>query len=104
MNGLFRLHPRGMLGLHMVSIGRNQLAGGMRGVTSIDPEILHAEAADGSHHPAILVAVIVDAANLTDIPTYGHRFEKLAFVNQVSRVVALRVKKIRGKRLRLNGF
>jgi hypothetical protein len=76
----------------------------MRGVASIDSKILHAQTADGRHHPAILAAVIVDAANLPGVPADSHHFEKFAFVNQVSRVVALGVKKIRGKRLRLNRF
>src|SRR5580704_1529889 len=76
----------------------------MSGVASVDSKILHAQTADRRHHPAILIAVIVDAANLADIPADGHDFEKLALVNQISCVVAFGVKKIRRKRLGLNGF
>src|SRR6202034_931579 len=76
----------------------------MRFVALIDAKILHAQTSDGRNHPAILVAMIVNAADLADIPTNRHHFKEIAFVNQVSRVMALCVKKIGRKSLRLNGF
>src|ERR1700734_2074747 len=76
----------------------------MSGIARVDSKILHAQTADRRHHPTILVAVIVDATNLADIPANGHDFEEVALVNQISRVVAFCVKKIRRKRIGLNRF
>jgi hypothetical protein len=65
-------------------------------------KILNAQPPDRRHHPAILVAMVVDAAHVADVPADGHDFEELAFVDQVPRVMALGVKKIRSQRLRTN--
>jgi len=46
-------------------------------VAVFDAEILHFEPADGRGHPAILIAMIVDAAELADLPTDGHTFEQI---------------------------
>src|SRR6267378_453249 len=46
--------------------------------------------------------MIVDAAHMSDLPADGHHFKELALVNQVSRVMALGIKKVRSQRLRLN--
>src|ERR1700733_8033185 len=104
MNGFFGLNHRGMLGIHIVSVGRDEMASGVSSVATINEEILHAQTADGRRHPAILAAMIMNAANLSDIPTDGHDFEELTFVNQVSCVVAFCVKKIRRECLGLNSF
>ena len=67
-----------------------------------DAEILHAQFADGNRHPAILIAVIMDAADQTDFPADGHNFEEITFENQISRVMALRVEEIRREGFRLH--
>ena len=73
-------------------------------VALIHAKILHAQTSDGRNHPAILVAMVVNAADLADIPTDRHHFKEIAFVNQVSCVMALGVEKIGSKSFRLNGF
>ena len=76
----------------------------MRGIEIFDAKILHSQAADGRDHPAILFAMIVDAADLADIPADGENFKELAFVDQISGVMAIGVKKVGSQGLRLNGF
>src|SRR6202046_3546793 len=84
MNGFFGLNHRGMFGVHVVSFRRDEMARRVSGVAIINAEVLHAQTTDGRRHPAILAAMIVNAANLSDIPADGHDFEGLTFVNQVS--------------------
>ena len=61
----------------------------------LDAEILHAQLADRHGHPAILIAVIVDAAHLTRFPADGDDFEEIAFVNQIPCVVTPGIEEIR---------
>src|ERR1700730_3227722 len=51
-------------------------------------EILPPQAPDGHGHPAILVAVIVYAAVLTDFPAHRHAFKYVVFENQVAGITA----------------
>jgi hypothetical protein len=67
-------------------------------------KILDAQLADGDGHPAILSAVIVNAAGLAQFPADGHDFEEFAFVDQITRVMALGVEKIRLERFAANGM
>ncbi len=80
MHRLFGLDHGGMRRVHVVRIGRNQFAIAVRRVAIFHAEILHAQAADRRHHPTILIAMIVDPADLADIPADGQNFKKLAFV------------------------
>ena len=57
-------------------------------------EILDFQAADGRGHPAVLIAMIVDAAVLADFPADGHALEKLVFENEIAGVIAFGKKKI----------
>src|ERR1700730_10270489 len=102
MHRLFRLHHCRMSGIHVVGIRRDQLASAVRGVAILHAEILHAQPSNRRHHPAILVAMIVDAAHVPDFPADSHHFKKLTFINQVSRGMALGVKKITSQCLRAN--
>jgi hypothetical protein len=54
----------------------------------LDAEILDFQAADGSRHPTVLVAMIVDAAVLADFPADGHALEDGVFENEIAGVVA----------------
>jgi hypothetical protein len=83
------IHISGMRGVEIVGIGRNDFTGSMRNVAVIDAVILYAETADGGGHPAILVAMIVNAAVLADFPAHGHAFEEIVLENQIARVTAL---------------
>jgi len=64
------------------------------GVAVFDTEILDLEAADGSGHPAILVAMIVNAGELADFPADGHTLEEIVFENEIAGVAALGEKRI----------
>ena len=104
MHRFFGLNDGGMRRVHDVGIGGNQFAAAVRCVAIFHAEILHAQAADGRDHPAILIAMIVDAADLADIPADSEHFKQLAFVDQIPRVVAIGVEKVGSKRLRANSF
>jgi hypothetical protein len=58
------------------------------GVAIVDAIVLDAEAADRDGHPAVLVAMIVDAAALADFPADGHAFEESVFKNEIAGVIA----------------
>src|SRR5258706_6743944 len=89
VNGLDGIHIRRMRGVEIVGIRRNDFASALRGVALIHAVVLHAEAADGRGHPAVLVAMIVDAAVLADFPADGHALEEIVLENQIARVAAL---------------
>src|SRR5438128_982703 len=63
-------------------------------------EILYFEPADGRRHPAILIPVIVDTAELADFPADGHTFEKIIFENEIARIAAFGEKDIFVERVR----
>jgi hypothetical protein len=97
VDGFERINVDGICGIHFVDVGRDEptRAGVVgEGVAVFDSKILHFEAADGSGHPAILVAMIVDTAELADFPTNGHAFEKIIFEDKVASVTALGEMKI----------
>jgi len=77
-----------MSSVHFVDFRGNDFAGAAGGVFFIDAKILDFQAADGSGHPAVLVAMIVDAAVLADFPADGHALEEVIFENEITRVVA----------------
>ena len=78
----------GICGVHLVNFRGNDFAGAAGGVLFFDAEILDFQAADGSGHPAILVAMIVDAAVLADFPADGHALEEIVFENEIARVIS----------------
>lgn len=87
-----RIDIGGMRGIHFVSVRGNKMACARvlaGGVMVFDTEILNLEAADGSRHPAVLVAMIVDAAELSDFPTDGHTFKDVVFENEIPGIAAL---------------
>jgi hypothetical protein len=74
--------------VHFVDFRGNDLAGAAGCVFFFDTEILDFQAADGSGHPTVLVAMIVDTAVLADFPTDGHALEDRVFENEIAGVVA----------------
>src|SRR5258708_29179390 len=77
-----------MCGIHVVDVGGNDVACAADGVALVDSEILHAEPPDGRRHPAILIAVIVDAAELADFPADGHALENIVLENEIAGVIS----------------
>ena len=99
VNRFFALHGAGMVVIHIVGNTGADATGALRAVLILDAEILHPQFADGDGHPAILPAMVVNAAGLPDFPADGHDFEKIALENQVSCVVALGVEEVRLQRI-----
>src|SRR6266851_9680959 len=94
VNRFERIDVSGMRRIHFVNVGGGEVARVLRGVVLLDAEVLHFQAADRSRHPAILVAMIVDAAELADFPADGHTFERVVLENQVAGVAAFREEEI----------
>jgi len=88
MNGFEGIDVDGMSAVHFVDFRGDDLASAAGSVFLFDAKILDFQAADGSGHPAILVAMIVDAAVLADFPADGHALEEIIFENEIAGVVA----------------
>jgi hypothetical protein len=88
VNRFERIDVSGMPSIHFVNVGGSEVARVFRSVVLLDAEILYFEAANGCGHPAILVAMIVDAAELADFPADGHTFEHVVLENKVAGVTA----------------
>jgi hypothetical protein len=89
MNGFKGIDVNGMSAVHLVDFRGDDLAGATGGVFLFDAKILDFQPADGSGHPAILIAMIVDTAVLADFPADGHALEEIIFENEIAGVVAL---------------
>ncbi len=84
MDRFERVHVGGMGGVHLVDVGGSEVAGAFvltGGVVVFHPKVLHFEAADRSGHPTVLVAMIMDAAELADLPADGHALEQVVLEN-----------------------
>jgi hypothetical protein len=103
VDGLERIDVDGMGAIHFVNFRGNDLTGAARGVFFVDAKILDFQAADGSGHPAVLVAMIVDAAVLAYFPADGHALEEVVFENEIAGVVSLGEEKVFVERLGFNG-
>ena len=77
----------GMGGIDLKRVSGNEMTLAVSGIAVVDAIVLNTEAADGGGHPTILVAMIVDAAALSDFPTDGHAFEEIVFENEIASVV-----------------
>jgi hypothetical protein len=88
MNGFEGIDVNGMSAVHLVDFRGSDFAGAAGGVFLFDAKILDFQPADGSGHPAILIAMIVDAAVLADFPADGHALEEIIFENEIPCVVA----------------
>jgi len=93
VNGFEGIDVTGIGGVHFVDVRLGEATrAGMVGKRAavFDAEILNFEATDGSGHPAILVAMIVDAGELADFPADGHTFEEIVLEDKIAGVTALR--------------
>jgi hypothetical protein len=90
MDGFEGIDVCGMDSVHFVDVRGNEAAGaavGPGGVAVLDMKILDFEAADGRGHPAILIAMIVDAAELSDLPANGHALEEIVLEDEIAGVI-----------------
>src|SRR5713101_7096521 len=75
----------------------------MAGVALLHTKILHPQPPDRRGHPAVLAAMIMNAAELPDLPANGHALKYVVFENQVACVIAAREKEILVQGFRTNG-
>lgn len=94
MDGFERIYVDRMRGVHFVNFRGNDFAGAAGCVFFIDAKILNLEPADGRGHPAVLVAMIVDAAVLADFPADGHALEEIVLENEIACVIPFREEEI----------
>ena len=103
MDGLERIDVHGMRAVHFVDFGGDDFAGTAGCIFFFDAKILDFQAADRRGHPAVLIAMIVDAAVLADFPADGHALEELVFENEIAGVIPFREKKIFVERFGFDG-
>ena len=106
VDGFERIDVGGMDGIHFVDVGSDEIACSAVfsiGVTILDTKVLHFEAADWRGHPTILVAMIVDAAELANFPADSHAFEHVVLENQVAGVAAFGEEEIFPERFGTDG-
>src|SRR5258708_24990445 len=75
----------------------------MAGVALLHTKILHSQPPDRSGHPAVLVAMIMNAAELPDLPANGHALKYVVLENQVACVIAAGEEEIFVQGFRTNG-
>jgi hypothetical protein len=103
MDRLERIHVDGMGAVHFVDFCGDDFAGATARVFFVNAEILNFQAPDGGGHPAVLIAMIMDAAVLAYFPADGHALEEVIFENEIARVVSLGEEKVFVERLGFNG-
>jgi hypothetical protein len=89
VDGLKGIDISGMGGVHFVDVGGDDATRAVGSVARVDAEILDLQPADRGGHPTVLVAMIVDAADLADFPADGHAFKDIVLENEIAGVVAL---------------
>lgn len=99
---LLALHGSGMIVIHGVRRAGADAAGAGNGILALDVKILDKQSADRNGHPAILPAMIVNAADLANFPADGHNFEEITLENEIPRVMAFGVEKIGLQSVRRN--
>lgn len=71
VHGLARVDGAGLCGIHLDDIGGLNLAAAGGEVFEYGAVVLHQQAADGHGHPAVLLVVVVDRADLAHVPANG---------------------------------
>ena len=91
VDGFERIDVGRVRRVHLINVSCDEIACSAVlsiGMAILDTKVLHFQAADRSGHPTILVAMIVDAAELADFPADGHTFEHVVLENKVAGVTA----------------
>src|SRR5579885_1677960 len=87
MHRLQRIDRAGMRRVHQFRVCRLQFAAARLQVLEHKPEVLHPQAPDGHGHPAVLVAMIVHRAGLSDVPADRNQLIERRLVDEVASVV-----------------
>jgi hypothetical protein len=103
VDGLHGIDVGGMSGVEIVKFGGNDMTGTFSGVAVVHTIILYTQAADGRGHPAILSAMIVNAAVLPDVPAKRHALEENVAEDEIARVISLGEKAIFFEAFRAHG-
>jgi 23S rRNA (adenine2503-C2)-methyltransferase len=104
VDGFERVDVGRMGCVHFVDVGGDDAARAVGGVAVIHAEILDFQAANGSRHPTVLVAMIVDATDLADFPADGHTLEDVVFENEIAGVIAFGEEEIFVESVRADGM
>ena len=84
---LERIDCARMCGVHLKRVRRFQFASALLDLLKHNPVILDKQASDGNRHPAILIAMIVNRADLADFPADGDQLVERRLIDQIARVV-----------------
>lgn len=98
VNRLHGIDKGRMGGVQFVNVGGGDVAVASGGIDFLDAIVADVKAADGSGHPTVLIAMIVDAAVLADVPAESHAFKESIFEDEIASVIAFREKNIFFKR------
>jgi hypothetical protein len=104
VDGLEGIDIGGMGGVHFVNVGGDDATLAVGGIALVDAEVLDLQTANGSGHPTVLVAMVMNAAGLADFPADGHAFEDIVLENEIAGVVSFGEEKIFVESLRTNGM
>lgn len=102
-----RLHgiDEGRMGsVQFVNVGGGDGAVATGGIDFLDAIVADVKAADGRRHPTVLIAMIVDAAVLADVPAESHAFKQSVPKDEIASVIAFREKNIASKRFGTDGM
>ena len=92
--------------IHLINVGSDEIARSAVlsiGVAILDTKVLHFKAANRRGHPAILIAMIVNAAELAHFPADGHALEHVILENEVAGITAFGEEEIFFERLWTGG-
>lgn len=88
--------------IHLHGVERFQPAMPSRQILINKVEILYLEPAKWDCHPAVLIAMIMNGAGLTDLPANGHQLVKWSAINQIAGIVLTIPGEIRHEGVRIN--
>ncbi len=87
VDGFHGIDESGMASVQLVDISRSDGAVAGGGIDFLYSIIANVQVADGRRHPAVLIAMVVDAAVLADFPTEGHAFEQGILEDEIAGVI-----------------
>ena len=87
MHGFLRIDGAGMSGVHLHGVSGFEITRSGLELLRNHTIVFDQQPADGNGHPAILVAVVMHRASLSDLPTHGNQLVERSFVDQVAGVM-----------------
>ena len=87
MYGISWVDRTRMCNVHLHGVERCKLAVTGEEILMYKVEVFDLEPAKWDRHPAVLVAMVVNGANLTHFPANGHQFIERRAIDQIARIV-----------------